>query len=171
VAASGSIGVNMKISLKILARLWYYFRMGYSTYLTFLLGYVSTLVTVYYLAIKNLPTLLDLFPHFAGFAVLATAIGVPLSVGIGWLHLKRTIVYSSEAEVAAEANPYTYKLSPGLWSEAFAPLYLELLVQQKKLLEAQKLLDEDDRARIQAIETKMRILLKGGYVGVPRRKF
>lgn len=161
----------MRISTQILSRVWYYFRMGYSTYLTFLLGYVSTIVTVYYLAIKNLPTLLDLFPHFVPFAVLATVIGVPLSVLIGWLHLKRSMIYSAEADVATESNPYTYKLSPGVWKEAFGPLLLELLLEQKKLLEAQNLLRDDENTRIEDIESKMRILLKGGYVGAPRRKF
>ena len=68
---------------------WYYFRLGYSTYLTFLLGYASTLVTVYFLAIKNMPVLLEIFPNFELFSVIATVIGVPLSIGIGWLHLKR----------------------------------------------------------------------------------
>ena len=58
-------------------RAWFYFRQGYSTYLTFLLGYVSTLVTVYYPAIKNMPPLLDLFPHFAEFAIIATVVGAP----------------------------------------------------------------------------------------------
>jgi hypothetical protein len=69
--------------LGFLARLWFYFRTGYSTYLTFLLGYMSTLITVYYLAIKNIPELLDLFPRFVPFAVLSTVIGAPLSIIVG----------------------------------------------------------------------------------------
>jgi len=160
----------MKMGVRFLARMWYYFRMGYSTYLTFLLGYVSTLVTVYYLAIKNLPTLLDIFPRFVPFAVLATIIGGPLSVLIGWLHLKRSQIYSSEADVGVEANPYTYKLMPGIWTEVYTPLYLELLVLQKRLLEAQKLLKEEDKNQIEALEAKLQTLLSGGYVGVPRRR-
>jgi len=101
---------------------WYYFRIGYSTYLTFLLGYVSTLVMVYYLAIKNLPILVDIFPRFVPFAIVALLVGAPLSVLIGWVHLKRSPAYSSEADIGVEANPYTYKLSPGVWREVFAPL-------------------------------------------------
>lgn len=150
--------------------MWFYFRIGYATYLTFLLGYLSTLVTVYYLAIKNLPTLLDIFPHFVPFAILATVIGGPLSIFVGWMHLKRSSAYSSETDVYTESNPYTYKLTPGVWREAVGPLLLELLLQQKKILEAQKLLGDDEKARLEAIEAKMRTLLQGGYVGVPRRK-
>ena len=144
--------------------------MGYSTYLTFLLGYVSTLVTVYYLAIKNLPYLLDIFPHFETFSILATVIGGPASIIIGWLHLKRTQAYSSEADISVESSPYTYKLSPGVLQEAFAPLYYETLVLVRKLSEAQGLLTSNEKARIEDIEKKMQTLIEGGYVGKPRRK-
>ncbi len=155
---------------KYLTRFWYYFRIGYSTYLTFLLGYVSTLITVYYLAIKNLPYLLDVFPHFETFSIIATAVGAPASVVIGWLHLKRTQAFSSEADISVESNPYTYKTSPGKEREAIIPLYLEILVQLKKLSEAQGLLTSSEKARIEDIEKKMQILIEGGYVGNPRRK-
>ena len=154
--------------LKFMYRSWYYFRLGYSTYLTFILGYVSTLVTVYYLAIKNIPSLLDIFPKFVPFAVLATVIGGPLSIAIGWVHLKRSGIFSSEQDIAVESNPYNYMLPPGFWMEAFVPLYIELLVEQKRLLEAHQLLGEEDRKRIEKLEEKLRVLLAGGYLGQPR---
>jgi hypothetical protein len=150
-------------------RAWYYFRMGYSTYLTFLLGYVSTLVTVYYLAIKNVEPILQIFPHFVPFAALSTLIGVPLAICIGWVHLKRSKLYSSEVDVSVESNPYNYKMQPGYWKEVFTPLYLELLVQVERLLEVQGLLSESDKRRIEGLQQKLRILLDGGYVGTPRR--
>ena len=65
---------------ELASRSWYYFRIGYNTYLVFLLGYSSTLVTVYYLAIRNIPELQSLFQRFWLFAVLATVIWVPASV-------------------------------------------------------------------------------------------
>jgi len=150
-------------------RFWYYFRIGYATYLTFLLGYVSTLITVYYLAIKNLPVLLHIFPDFSGFSAIATLIGAPASVIIGWLHLKRTQAYSAESEITVESSPYTYKLQPGTWKEAFGPLYLELLVLLRKLSEAQGLLTEEEKTHIQEIEKRMQILNSGGFIGTPRR--
>lgn len=164
------MGVKCQLNqiLRFLYRAWYYFRLGYSTYLTFILGYVSTLVTVYYLAIKNIPSLLDIFPKFVPFAILATVIGAPLSVAIGWVHLKRSGIFSSEQDVAVEANPYNYMLPPGFWMEAFGPLYLELLIQQKRLLEAHQLLGEEERKRMEKLEEKLRVLLAGGYVGQPR---
>jgi hypothetical protein len=151
-------------------RLWYYFRIGYSTYLSFLLGFVSTLVTVYYLAIKNMPSLLDVFPHFVPFAIIATLAGIPLAVSIGWAHLKRIPAYSSEQDIAAEANPYNYKLLPGWQTEVWIPTYLELLVQIRRLSESQNLLSEEDKARIKILESKMQRLVEGGMVGTPRRK-
>jgi hypothetical protein len=159
----------MPTKLGFATRLWYYFRIGYSTYLTFLLGYATTLVTVYYLAIKNMPVLLDFFPHFIPFAVLATVIGVPLSVGIGWVHLKRSPAYTSEADIAVESNPYNYRVIPGKEREVFIPLYLELLLQLKRLLEAQRLLTDDDKSRIKSLEQMLDVLIRGGYVGTPRR--
>ena len=153
-----------------LSRFWYYFRIGYSTYLTFLLGYVSTLITVYYLAVKNLPYLLDLFPHFETFSILATIIGGPMSVAIGWLHLKRSTAYSSEADISVESNPYSYKLAPGKEVEAFAPSYLELLRLMAKLLKSQNLLSNEDEFRLIALEEKLQTLIDGNMVGNPRRK-
>jgi hypothetical protein len=152
-----------------IARVWYYFRMGYSTYLTFLLGYISTLITVYYLAIKSVPELLSVFPRFVPFAVLATGVGVPFAVIIGWLHLKRSAAFSSEADIGIEANPYYYKLIPGK-EEVFAPFYLEVLLQLKRLADSQGLMSQDDISRMDDLERKLRILIDGGYVGNPRRK-
>jgi hypothetical protein len=154
---------------RIAYRAWYYFRMGYATYLTYLIGYVSTLITVYYLAIKSVPPLLDIFPRFVPFALLATVIGVPLSVGIGWVHLKRSQLYSSEVDVGVEANPYNYRVIPGKEREAFAPFYLEMLTQIERLLDAQALLRDEDQKRISALKGKLELLIDGGYVGTPRR--
>ena len=160
----------MKIRRDHLTRFWYYFRIGYATYLTFILGYVSTLITVYYLAIKNLPYLLNLFPKFETFCVLATVIGAPLSIGIGWLHLKRTKAYSAEADITVESNPYSYRLVPGKEADAFAPSYLEMLRLLRKLLQSQNLLSEDDASRIKVVEDKLETLMEGKMVGTPRRR-
>jgi hypothetical protein len=147
---------------------WYYFRVGYATYLTFLLGFVSTLITVYYLAIKNVPNLQDLFPRFVPFALLATIVGVPLSVAIGWLHLKRVPAYSSELDIGVEANPYNYKIPPGHSREVFTPFNLEMLMMMRRLLESQGLLNEEEKSRVDEIERKLRLLINGGMVGTPR---
>jgi len=155
---------------RLITRSWYYFRTGYGTYLVFLLGFVSTLVTVYYLAINNIPMLKAYFPSFTTFAILAMLIGVPFSVIIGWVHTKRSSLYSAEVDIAVEANPYNYKLAPGYWKEAAFPAYLETLRLVKALCEREGLLTQDDREKTEQLERKFEILIKGGYVGTPRRK-
>jgi len=153
-----------------LYRMWYYFRVGYSTYLTFLLGFATTVVTIYYLAIKNLPFLLGVFPHFLPFVLLVIFVGVPLSCFIGWIHMKGSAIWRTEVDISTEANPYLYKMYPGYWKEAFSPLYLELLRGMKVMLEKEKILTQDDKERIESLEEKLRKLIEGDYVGVPRTR-
>ena len=156
---------------RIITRCWFYFRTGYGTYLTFLLGYASTLITVYYLAIKNMPDLLSIFPHFADFLILGTVIGIPVSVFIGWLHFKRTPAWTAELDISVEANPYNYKVTPGYWREVFTPTFLALLRQNRKILAANNLLSNEEEQAITELEKKLEILSSGGFVGQPRRKW
>ena len=107
---------------QFLFRCWYYLRIGYGTYLTFLLGFATTIVTVYYLAINNIPALKSVFPSFLLFAITAIAIGVPLSVLAGYTHFKRSRAYSAEVDIGVEANPYYYKVTPGKEREISLPL-------------------------------------------------
>jgi hypothetical protein len=160
----------MTSKLGFAARLWYYFRIGYATYLTFILGALNTLVVVWYLAIREVPAIENFFGHFVPFAIVTTLVGVPSGVIIGWVHLKRSLAYSSEQDITAEANPYFYKLPPGYNREAFAPLYLELLVELNRLLDAHNLLTDEDRPRIETIRRKLQVLADGGIVGTPRKK-
>jgi hypothetical protein len=152
-------------------RAWYYFRLGYSTYLTFILGYVSTLITVYYLAIKNIPDLLNIFPHFVPFAILATLIGGPGAILIGWTHLKRRKLFSTETEVALESNPFVYKLQPGWVKEVQIPAMLVELKLLRRLADSPNPLTDSEKAEIDELEKKFHTLLQGGYVGAPRRKW
>ena len=153
-----------------MARLWFYFRQGYSTYLTFILGALNTLVVVWYLAIKESPGVENWFGHFALFALVVTVIGTPLSIALGWLHYKRTPAYTSEVDIGVEANPYYYKYPPGYNRDAWGPLYLELLTMLRRLLESNKLLDSEDQQRLDDLQRKLKILNDGGFVGTPRRK-
>jgi hypothetical protein len=154
----------------LIYRMWYYFRIGYNTYLTFLIGFATTLVTIYYLAIKDIPSLLDIFPRFQLFAVVTLLVGVPVACLIGWYHVKGAAVWRSELDISVEANPYYYKMYPGYWKEAFTPVYLEVLKGMKKMLEKQNALDEDDKKRIEDLEHKLQTLIEGGYVGTPRAR-
>ncbi|MGA8857378.1 MAG: hypothetical protein WB643_09465 [Candidatus Bathyarchaeia archaeon] len=154
----------------LLTRIWYYFRIGYGTYLTFLLGLVSTATVVYYLLVKNVPQLHDIFSSFTRFIVIAALVGVPLSTIIGWLHIKGTSAMASEQDIMAEANPYAYKLQPGYLREAFAPLYLEMIRLLKKIADRENLITSEERNQIENLENMMKTLIQGGYVGTPRRR-
>jgi len=153
--------------LRFLSRAWFYLRIGYGTYLTFLLGAASTLTVLYYLLIKNVPELENIFPQFWLFALIAVGLGSPLSVIIGLIHMKRSPLYSSEADIGVEANPYNYKLPPGYWREVVIPSYLELMRHTRKLLERQGILTLEEEARYRQLEEKMELLIKGGRVGWP----
>jgi hypothetical protein len=85
---------------------WFYFRQGWSMYFAFIFAAVNTLTVTYYLAIENYPFLKVIFPTFVDYIIITVAIGVPLLVGIGYAHFKRTRAYRSEAAIVAEANPF-----------------------------------------------------------------
>lgn len=97
----------------ILFRLFYYFRVGYGTYLSLPTGLFSFATIVYTLFIERVSYLKALLPHFYTFlfwGVLFILIGGIFS---GWLHFKRTHAYRSETEIAVESNPFIGKLQPG----------------------------------------------------------
>lgn len=160
----------MKSIKKYFGRFWYYFRTGYSTYLVFLIGAANTLTVLFYLLIQSVPSLQNIFPHFTQFVFFALLIGFPAAILVGWAHLKGTPAYSSEIDIQVEANPYNYKLPPGFQKEAFAPVYLEILILLQRLADREGLLASEDKSRIDELVEKMRRLLKGGYVGTPRSR-
>jgi len=151
-------------------RFWYYFRIGYSTYLSFILGVVNTLTVIYYLLIKNVPDLLVAFPHFYIFVLPAMLAGLPLAVVAGWLHIKGTRAYSSELDISVEANPYAYKLAPGWQKEVIMPLYLKILDLVAMISKDRNLLTAEEESEVRNIQDKLKTLLDGGMVGTPRRR-
>jgi len=152
---------------KLPSRGWYYFRTGYTIYLAFILAAINMMVVAYYLAIQNIPALRIMFPSFSIWALLVIVIGVPLAIFLGWLHFKKSPTYQSELDIQVEANPYYYKLPPGYWKEVFAPIWLELLRLNLKVLNKEPL-TEEEQDQIKELQKKLENLIKGGYVGEPR---
>ena len=149
---------------RLLFRAWYYFRIGYATYLTFLLGFVSTIVTVYYLAVNNISFLKLIFPNFWIFSVLAIVVGVPLAVSSGYFHFKRSRAYSSEVDITVEANPYFYKITPGKERELQIPFTvanIDLTLAMARKLEV--LTPEVESQLLQVREKYMRLAKHGDY--------
>ena len=71
-------------------RSWYYFRMGWSTFL----------------AIERYPELSVIFPSFPQYVLIITIIGIPVLILVGYVHYKRTLAFRSEVDVVLESNPY-----------------------------------------------------------------
>ena len=84
---------------------WFYFRMGWSTYFTFIFAAINTLTVTYFLAVDNYPTLHIIFPSFEIYVLIIISIGVPLLVFIGYSHYKKTKAFRSEVDVLVETNP------------------------------------------------------------------
>jgi hypothetical protein len=87
-------------------RAWFYFRQGWSTYFAFIFAATNTLTVTYYLAIENYPSLKSIFPSFEQYIIIVVLVGIPLLIGIGYAHYKKTPSYRAEADVWMESNPY-----------------------------------------------------------------
>lgn len=161
--------VQMKF-VRFLTRTWYYFRTGYSTYLTFVIGALNTVILVWYLAIQQAPFIQGLFGHFLNFAVIATLAGTVVSVGFGWLHLKRIRAYQAEQDITVESNQYNYALISGKEREVYAPLNLLTLNILGRLALRDNLLTDEEKENITKLQQQLDTLIQGGMVGKPRAK-
>lgn len=125
----------------ILFRSWFYFRQGWSTYFAFIIAALNTMVTTYYLAIKDVPTLEILFPSFSIYIVVLSAIGVPLLVLVGYLHYKKSSAFKAEADINMEANPHMRRLL--LNTEALLSLSANMSDIMVKLAKNEKLTEKE----------------------------
>ena len=87
-------------------RAWFYFRNGWSMYFAFIFAAINTLTVTYFLAIERAPALQTIFPSFFQYVLIVTIIGVPLLIGIGYAHWKRTKARKAEVDIGFETNPY-----------------------------------------------------------------
>jgi hypothetical protein len=144
-------------------RLWFYFRMGWSTYFAFIFAAINTLVVTYFLAIEKVPMLTDIFPSFLHYVFTLSIILIPVLVLIGWLHYRKTAAYGSEAEVQVETNPYIYKLPPGWNQEALFPTLLKMTEFMIKFSNNEKF-DDKNIEELNELQKKLDFLIKGGKV-------
>jgi len=149
-------------------RAWFYLRMGYSVYWSFLFMGINTLTVTYYLAIERAPFLKEIFPTFVHYAILLIILGVPILIFTGYSHYKKFPGFKSEAEINIESNPYSYKLPPGFWLHVIMPyfrLQSDILI---KILGNEKLTNEE-KTKLENLQKKMDLLCNGGYVGDSER--
>ena len=152
--------------MKLLYRAWFYFRIGYGTYLAFFVGFASNIVIIYALAIKPTPILFSYFRNLWQFTLVALVVAVPISVLVGLFHMKRTGAFAADASVSLEANPYIYKVLPGKEQEVFLPLMIATARGIAKVLENQKSLTLDQKQEFEDILDKAEKLLGGQVFGV-----
>ena len=156
----------MNITKRLPNRIWFYFRMGWSTYLVFLFAAINTLVVTYYLAIEKIPILVSIFPTFTHYVSIALVLVIPLAVVIGYVHFKKSLIFSSEVDVSVESNPYNFKLVPGHQKEVLFPVLLNMI--QYLINEYKEKNNTDKVKELQQLESKLNELISGGLVGTTR---
>jgi len=142
-------------------RLWFYFRVGWTTYFGLLFAGINTATVTYFLAIDKIPFLEFIFPTFFHYVAILASMIIPALVLIGWSHYRRTAAYGSEAEVALESNPYMYKLPLGWNKEALFPTLLKMTEFMIKSNNQEKL-DDKSIEEIKELQKKIDFLVKGG---------
>jgi len=100
--------LDLLIGWSWIRRRWYEFRMGHSTYLSFVLSLTNFLLISYNFLISQIPTLKSLFSSVAYFAVIFVIVYVPFTIYIGHLHKRKQL--STDLTVAGEKNPFYVKV-------------------------------------------------------------
>jgi hypothetical protein len=88
----------------LIRRCWYEFRMGHSTYLSFLLSLTNFLLISYNFLVAQVPVLKSLFSSIVHFMIVCTLVYVPLAVYVGHWHNCNQL--PTDLGVAGEKNPY-----------------------------------------------------------------
>jgi len=127
------------------------------------------LTLTYFLLIEKAPFLQQVFPSFLIYVGILLLIGIPLLVIIGYTHYKRSPAFKSQQEITEESNPFIYKLHMGKEKNVIYPFHLLLSQIILKIAKNEKITDEEVN-KMKGLHKKMNILLKGGYVGVGKRK-
>ena len=130
-----------------LFRLWFYFRNGWSMYFAFIFAAINTLTVTYFLAIERVPALQVIFPSFFQYVAIVSLIAVPLLIGIGYAHYKRTKARKAEVDIGFETSPYQRRFIVN--TEIILHLNLRLTEMLMKLTHGEKL-TENEIKKIQA---------------------
>jgi len=154
---------------KLLFRAWFYFRTGYNLYLAFFIGFASNIIVLFRLGVQDNKYLFPgIFPSLTVFTIVGLVVAIPVGITAGLYHMKRTAAFAADASVQTEANPYVYK-TIGKEKEVFLPLWILTVRGLAKLLERQETMSLEDKNELKEILDKANALLKGQYVGLPRK--
>ena len=134
-------------------RCWFYFRMGWVTYLAFIMAATNTLVVTYYLAIEKIPELTAIFPTFTYYVIILAACGVPILITVGYSHWKRTGAYRTEMEVNFESNPFQSRILVN--SEINLKLNLKVIELINKISNNEKI-DEAELKKLSILKDELK---------------
>lgn len=126
---------------RLFFRTWFYFRTGWSVYLTFFLSAINTLTVTYYLAIEKSEFFKDVFPSFTYYIFTAIIVGIPILICIGYIHYKKSDAIRAEADIGFEANPHMYRMLAN--TEIMIPAYLRISEILLKLSKNEKLSEDE----------------------------
>ena len=124
-----------------LFRLWLYFRNGWSMYFAFIFAAINTLTVTYFLAIERVPALQVIFPSFFQYVAIVSLIAVPLLIGIGYAHWKRTKARKAEVDIGFETNPYQRRFVVN--TEIILHLNLKLIEMLMRSTSGEKLTENE----------------------------
>ena len=130
-----------------LFRAWFYFRNGWSMYFAFVFAAINTLTVTYYLAIERAPALQAIFPSFFQYVAIVSLVGVPLLIGVGYAHYKRTKARKAEVDIGFETSTYQRRFIVN--TEIILHLNLRLTEMLMRLTHGEKL-TENEIKKIQA---------------------
>lgn len=157
-----------KMKKNLIFRAWFYFRTGLSQYFSFVIAIGNMFTITYYLLIENITFFDNVFPSFSIYVIISSIIGIPSLTILGFVHMKKSHAYKSEANIIHESLPYNYKLMPGIHKECLAPLYLELLKLGRKSLLNEKITNEEIK-KLETLESKLELLANGDSLEVPKK--
>ena len=129
---------------------WFYFRQGWSNYLTFFMGAINTLTITYFLAIERYPVLIAIFPNYLQYVLIACSIGVPTIVLVGYAHWKKTAARKAEVDIFYEVNPYFVRVLVN--TEMMLQMNLKLNERLLKLQAGKKLSEEESKELSKLLE-------------------
>ncbi len=150
-------------------RSWFYFRTGWATYFAFIFSAINTLVVTYYLAIEKVPDLKEVFPSFTYYAIFMIGIGIPVLILSGYIHFKKSGAYRSEANIAAESNPYYYRLPPGYTIDVLFPLHLKMSQLMVKII-SKETASKEEIEELLKLQDKLKFLIDGGNLNEKTNK-
>jgi len=126
---------------RMIFRVWFYFRTGWSIYFAFILAAINTLTVTYFLAVENYPSLKAVLPSFEYYVILVSLIGIPLLTAIGYSHFKRTPGLRAESDVLQRENPYWARML--INSQFTLTLNLKMMSLITKLSNNEKISDHE----------------------------